>query len=93
VAKRKRVPVMTVGSWPPPMEKSPNPVRGSQGGAFAACTEVGASTPGRARANSEVPWRPPFARGLQQLQMVHPTRNARGGARGLSATELPEREG
>ena len=85
--KRKHMLMAAPTPWPPPVEKSPNPV--PEG--FGAARKVGASTPGRSRANTESPWRAPFARGLQQPQMIHPTRNAHGGARGLSPTETPER--
>ena len=44
----------------------------------------------RSRPNTETgqhPWGP----GIQQIQMVHPIRNAHGGPRGLSPTETPQR--
>lgn len=87
--KRKRSPTPTVApDWPPRPERSANPIPSGQ----AAATKVGAATMGRSRAQTEIPWRATWQRGLQQPQMVHPTRNATGGARGLSPTETPERE-
>jgi hypothetical protein len=85
---KKRRTVNIPVAWDPPRpQKSPNPI--PEG--FSAARKVGGSTMGRSRANTEVEWRPDWKKSVQPVQMVHPIRNAKGGARGLNPTETPDR--
>ena len=86
--KKRRTVDMTIAWEPPKPPRSPNVV--AEGG-IASCRKVADMTQNRARPNTESPWQHPWGPGVQQIQMVHPTRNAQGGPRGLSPTETPER--